>query len=209
MHHIKDMLKISIILLLMSFSKVVFAIGIPDGFSLLKDRQPIHSTLGFSFVPPSGSGWYEKFGATGITYFKKTNPENLSFYIGAIEGKMRTAITDNNNLLEFVKAKKDQWGSDTGRYRNITSKFVVAESVGLFCTNYELSAEDHKAKNLGANKFLILRTKGVFCLHPKNKSHAVDIYYSARHIPAFDYSSFINEGETFMKSLRFISIQGE
>jgi len=206
MRNIKDMIRASIILLLILISKAVFAIEIPDGFSLLKDRKPIHSTLGFSFAPPSGHGWYEKFGATEIIFFKNTNPTNLSFYTGVVEGKMQTVLADNNDLLKFVKAKKDQWGSDTGRYRNITSKFLVAENVGLFCIGYELSAEDHKAKNLGANKFMILRTKGVFCLHPKNKRHAVDIYYSARHIPAFDYISLMNEGETFIKSLHFISI---
>ena len=173
-------------------------------FSSKENRQPIHSTLGFSFVPPGGSGWYENFGTTGITYFKKTNPESLSLYAGAIEGKMRTAISNNNDFLNFVKSKKDQWGSDKDRYRNISTKFVNAKNVGPYCTGYELIAEDHKAKNLGASKFLILRTKGVFCLHPKNKKNAVDIYYSARYIPVFDFSSIMNEGESFVESLRFL-----
>lgn len=204
-----DMVRASVILLFLLIPKAVFAVGMPEGFSLLDGRQPIHSTLGFSFVPPSGSDWYEKFGEKGITYLKKTNPRYLSFYAGAIEGEMRTAIADNDELLDFVKSKKDQWGSKTGRYRNVSSKFMVAENIGPFCVDYELLAEDLKAKNLGNNEFLIMTVRGVFCLHPNNKGHAVDIYYSVRSIPALDFSSLMEEGEGFVRSLQFIPGQGD
>ena len=201
------MKKIISILLFTLAPIAVSATGAPDGYTVLVDRQPIHSTLGFSFTPPSSTDWYEKFGATGITFLKKTKPKKLSFYVGATEGKMRTKITTKDELLKFVKAKKDQWGKDKGRYQNITTKFVAAENISPLCTNYELLAEDHKAKNIGSNKFLILKTKGIFCLHPNNKKNAVDVYYSARYIPASDYGTLMQEGETFVKSLKFITIQ--
>ena len=199
------MTKIIIIFVFLLVATSTWAGEIPDGFELLKSREQIHSTLGFSFVPPAGTNWYEKFEESKITYLKKIESKSLTFYAGVLEGQMRSNLSDDDNLLNFVKSKKDQWGKDGGRYRNTSALFTKKEEIGPFCIGYQLAAEDHKALNLDGEKFLQLSANGIFCLHPLNKMNAVDIYYSARSLPSAETDYLNNEGNNFLSSLKFIS----
>ena len=169
------------------------------------DRLPaadrIHSSTGFSFLPPSGSSWTEKFGKNEIVYLKRTDPDVVSFFAGALEGRLVSDLEDKDVLLTFVRSKKDQWGND-GRYSNMTSSFQI-EEVQDTCVRYQLTANDRGARNLGSQEFLVMTTVGRFCRHPEDPMAAVDIYYSVRHVPAFDPQAHLVEGEDFLSSLQF------
>lgn len=164
------------------------------------DGHRVISAYGFSFLPPQGSGWHERFENQQITYFKETDPAEVSFFMGALDGKLRSKLTTNDELVAFVRSKKDQWGSD-GRYSDISVSFTIDNDTKS-CVRYRMKAHDRYAKNKGDNAFLIMQSIGQFCVHPKDRSNAVDIYYSVRYVPSFDPKSLIAEGEVFLNSLR-------
>ena len=176
-------------------------------FVPLKSRDRIFSTLGFSFLPPQGTNWREQFGKNEITYLKQTDPRAVSFYVGAIEGKLRSALLSKEALIAFVRSKKDQWGND-GRYANMSSSFQI-EDRNDSCVRYRLSAHDRNAPNRGSHEFLLMQVTGRFCLHPQSRETAVDIYYSARHVPRFDPKGLTIEGEEFLQSLQFSAQRNE
>lgn len=168
----------------------------------LKDRQRVFSTHGFSFLPPQQSGWLEKFANNEITYFKEADPAVVSFYTQAIEGEYPNAPSTEAELVAFVQSKKDDWGREQDRYSNTSSSIAIEDSE-TSCVSYRVSAHDHAATNKGNHEFLVLHTAGRFCLHPQTRSAGVDIFYSVRHIPNFDATALVAEGESFVKSLQF------
>ena len=152
-------------------------------------------------IETPASGWIEEFGKSEITYLKKTDPDVVSFYAGALEGKVQKPLTDMEQLLAFVREKKDQWGTD-GRYTEVSSSFLP-DPQHRSCVRYRMKANDHGAVNRGTHEFLTLHTAGRFCTHPDYPDVVVDMYYSARHVPGYDASRLNAEGEAFINSLIF------
>jgi hypothetical protein len=173
----------------------------PPDFSPLRDRQRIHSTHGISILPPQGSDWLEQFGENQISYLKQTDTKTVSFFAGALEGTLQSKLLTKEALLAFVRSKKDKWGND-GRYSDTSSSFQV-ESENESCVRYQLSAHDRGAINKADHNFLVMETFGRFCVHPQDRTVAVDIYYSVRHVPQFAPKDFIIEGEDFLQGLQF------
>ncbi len=167
----------------------------------LKSHQRISSTNGFSFQPPQGDNWLEEFGKNQITYLKQTDPRKVSFYVGAVEGKLRARPSTKEDLVAFVRSKKDVWGNDD-RYSSTSASFKV-EDKNESCIRYRLSAHDRDARNKSTHDFLIMHANGRFCLHPQDRAVAVDLYYSVRHAPTFDPKALMIEGEAFVQSLKF------
>jgi hypothetical protein len=176
------------------------AAAAPSEPSPLQSRQRVSSTHGHSFLPPQGSNWLEQSGENQITYLKRTDPKTVSFYAGALEGKLRTKLSTKEALVAFVRSKKDEWGND-GRYSDTSSSFQV-EGENESCVRYQLSAHDHSANNKAGHNFLVMQATGRFCVHPQDRAVAVDIYYSVRHVPQFDPKDLIAEGEEFLQSLQ-------
>lgn len=164
----------------------------------------VHSSNGFSFLPPQGSDWTEEFGKNEILYLKQTDQRALSFYAGALEGSIVSQVDTDAALLAFVRTKKEQWGVDD-RYFDTSSSFKIEEQHSS-CVRYSLMANDRDAKNKEGFSFLTMQAFGRFCVHPENRATAVDLYYSVRHPPGFDARPFIVEGETFIDSLQFARI---
>jgi hypothetical protein len=167
----------------------------------------IHSSNGFSFLPPQGSGWTEEFGESEILYLKQTDERTVSFYAGALEGRLVSLVDTDAALLAFVRAKKDQWGVN-GRYFDTSSSFRIEEQQSS-CVRYSLAASDRGAKNREGLSFLTMQVFGRFCVHPENRTTAVDVYYSVRRPPSLDVRPFLVEGETFLDSLQFARLAGE
>ena len=177
------------------------AAAAPSEPSPLQSRLRVSSTHGLSFLPPQGSNWLEQFGQNQITYLKRTDPKTVSFYAGAIEGNLRSKLSTKEALVAFVRSKKDDWGND-GRYSDTSSSFQV-EGKNESCVRYQLSAHDRGIDNKADHGFLVMQATGRFCVHPQDRTVAVDIYYSVRHVPQFDPKNFIAEGEEFLQSLQF------
>jgi len=169
-------------------------------------QGPIHSTLGFAFRPPPGEDWTEEFGKNEVMYTKKTDPDTVSFFVGALDIRFDSPLPDKQALAEFVRQKKDQWGTD-GRYTDVSSSFLP-EAAQPSCVRYRMTVNDHGAHNRKSRDFLLLRVIGRFCAHPQNPKVAVDIFYSARHIPGYDARQLGAEGEQFLDSLAFDTLPG-
>ena len=144
----------------------------------------------------------EKFGENEITFQKVTDPAAVSFFTQAIEGAFPAPPSTEDELIAFVRSKKEDWGPEEGRYSDRSSSIKI-DAHEKSCVSYYVSAHDHHAKNKGDHEFLVLLTVGRFCLHPQNRSAATDLLYSVRHIPNFDAGALIDEGESFVKSLQF------
>lgn len=186
--------------LLMSVSEN--SISASEGYIELKDRTPRISSLGYSFVPPSGEKWFETYSPKTILYFKQTNPKELTLFAGATEAIIKKNILLEKDFLDFVKSKKDDFGVQSLRYRNVVSSYEIDSSISAHCIAYKQTAEDHEAKNLNENKYLELINKGIICLDPKMKNHVVDIYYSSRATPGLKFVEFTKEAEDFIRSLK-------
>jgi hypothetical protein len=171
-----------------------------------QSRERVFSPRGFSFLPPQGANWREEFGTREVTYSKITDPQTVTFFTGAVEGSLRSALPDSASLLAFVRSKKDDWGNDH-RYANTSATFDI-EPDQQSCVRYQLSADDREARNRGSREALLMRVVGRFCLHPQDRAAAVDIYYSARYVPSFDPATLVNEGEAFLRSLQFSNASG-
>lgn len=170
-------------------------------FAPLQSRERIKSTTGFSILPPQGNNWREKFGQKTITFVKQNDSRKVSFYAGAIEVSLLDTFPSKEALIAFVRTKKDEWGTD-GRYSNILTSFLIEEQQDS-CVRYKLSANDRNAPEKGGNAFLLMQAVGRFCIHPQDRSAALDLFYSIRYEPLFNPKDFIAEGEDFLKGLQF------
>jgi hypothetical protein len=172
----------------------------PAGQGIARER--VLSTYGFSFLPPAGDEWTEKFEGGNVLYLKRTDPKRVSFFAGATDGEVRVPLATKEELASYVRLMKEQWGGDTKRYVNTSASFFI-EGQDETCVQYRLSAHDRKAKNKGGHPFLVMHTVGRLCLRPHDRAAAADIYYSVRHTPTFDPKELIAEGEAFIRSLQF------
>jgi hypothetical protein len=170
-------------------------------FAPVKSRERISSSHGFSFLPPQGNNWRERFNPNTITYLKQTDSRTVSFFAEAIEGRLRSAPPNKEALIALVRSKKDAWGTD-GRFSNTSASFEI-EAQQDSCVRYKLTANDRGAPNKAAHPHLLMQTLGRFCIHPKTKAAAVDLYYSVRYLPGFDPRDLLSEGEEFLKGLQF------
>lgn len=172
----------------------------------LVDRNPITSSLGFSFVPPEGNNWYEKFGEDQITYYKKINPSTGSMFGGAKEYRTQKTFAAPEEFRQWLSDRRNPQGTPS-RYRTISAKYIIESKAGPFCVRYIEEYEDRGAKNFFGQTFLVLNNYGITCLHPQKPDSVVDIYYSYRHPPNNRSDSLMSEGESFVNSLKILEVK--
>ncbi|MCC2973346.1 hypothetical protein [Massilia sp. IC2-476] len=165
-----------------------------------REKLRVHSTFGFSLLPPPGQDWTEKFDDSAIDYTKKTDPRQVSFYTQALLANCTLPLPGKDGLLAFVRGK-DEWGSD-GRFKPVSSSFLPDPGQST-CVRYRMSVNDYGANNRSEHPFLVLHVVGRFCTHPQDAQAVVDIAYSVRHVPGYDARALEAEGEAFLDSLGF------
>jgi hypothetical protein len=161
----------------------------------------ICSTLGFSFEPPAAPTWTTEFERNAIQFFRVLDPAVVSMHAGAVEGKMSENLGSPEELVAFVRRLKSKWGPE-GRYANVKETYVI-EAANDSCVRYMQHAEDKGANNRGRHSFLPIQNVGRFCLHPRQRMHAVDLYYSVRSVPGYGTAELQREGEALLRSLEF------
>lgn len=169
------------------------------------NREPRVSSLGYSVVPPPGEKWLESFADQSIYFTKITDPKIQTFYTGATEIYTTKSFAAPSDFLAYVKEKKD-FNEYPTRYQNTNNEYKIDTRFAPLCVNYTQRYEDHGAKNLGGNKFLLIASKGLICLHPDSPKVGVDVYYSERYLPNQDKISSDNEGNAFIQSLKFLPL---
>ena len=171
----------------------------PEGFVKIEVSKERKGSLGFTFMTPNGDDWYERYGQNTLMYFKKTEPSKLSYFAGATEVPFDKQSKTESDLLNYVKSyKKIQ---NKSRFKNAVIDLSIDKIESIVCINYKEQAEDHKAKNLGNHKFLIMTNVGRVCMEPTKKNKLVDIHYSVRSVPNLNIDSYISEGDNFINSL--------
>lgn len=173
------------------------------GGAPLQDRVPRISSLGFSFIPPPGTHWLEKYGESSMNYFKKTNPTNGTLFTSATELHTQQGYPTPEVFKEFIKNKRNP-NEVPPRYTNAITSYTLESGIAPFCVRYHEQYEDRGAKNLYGRDFLIVLNHGLICLHPDNPKVGVDIYYSYRYPPNDKDEGFIHEGEEFVNSLKML-----
>jgi len=172
----------------------------------VKQYSPRENSLGFSISPPPGDHWYEKLKDNSLIYLKKYQPENYAIYTQATEIHLDSPISAEKELVAYVMESKN---IDTAseRYKNLKSRYHTAKSPSRQCVSYENNFEDHGVKNLKNDSFVIVKSSGLFCLHPDTPNVGIDIYYFEKSISGTNTRSYQNEGEQFIASLNFNTIR--
>jgi len=172
----------------------------------VKQHTPRENSLGFSISPPPGSNWHEKLRDKSLIYLKKDQPETYAIYTQATEIILEHPILKEKELVEYVMKSK-HLDIKSGRYKNYNSQYSTEKSPSQQCVRYNNNFEDHGMKNLGKKTFVIVKSSGVFCLHPETPNVGIDLYYFEKSISGADNMSYRNEGEQFLASLNFNTIR--
>lgn len=176
----------------------------------VKNRAQRDSSLGFSIAPPTGINWYEKLNDNSLYYLKKIQTNNYSIYTKATEIHLDGKDLDLDHFLQYVKNDKSLMPA-SGDYRNISFRYSQEKELSPLCVRYVQSYEDHTHKNLGKDEFIKVQKKGLVCMHPDTPENGVDMFYveSTRQSPKHpNQSSYKDEGEIFLSSLKFRSLRG-
>ncbi len=172
----------------------------------VKQHTPRENSLGFSILPPPGNNWHEKLKDNSLIYLKKDQPETYAIYTQATEIILDHPISKKNELVEYVMKTKNV-DLTSGRYKNYTSQYYTKKSPTQQCVRYNNNFEDHGVKNLAEKTFVIVKSSGIFCLHPDTPDVGVDLYYYEKSLSGVDNMSYKNEGEQFLSSLNFNTIR--
>jgi hypothetical protein len=158
---------------------------------------------GYSVLPPPGKNWFELERDQGYAYFgKKLESRTHSFIAIALSAPMREKFERPEQFRDYVSRMLALAGDE--RNAVIESSTELDDPPERFCVRYSTKAEDRKAVN-ARGKVLLAETIGLSCLHPDNRALSVDVSYTERGYPAETNAELRAEGESFVRSLRFIS----
>lgn len=174
-------------------------------YFLVKNHDCRKSTLGFSIKPPSGSGWYEKLKNNSLYYVKKLPTTDYSIYTKATELHINQTALHQQSFLQFVKRHK-RIDRSSGRYRNVTSRYVVARELSPLCVRYSQMYDALRDSNQPRNVYVRVNTQGLMCMHPRHPENGVDMFFVESFLPdkkTVPSPLFQQEAEDFLNSLEF------
>ena len=158
---------------------------------------------GYEFTAPPGSGWFELKREKHYVYFGKRLSSPTHSFIAVV---LAAPIEES---FETVEAFRDhvarQLGANLGDVRSkITAVSVETDtSSASYCVRYRTQAEDRGAAN-ARGRPLTAETFGLSCIHPSDKTLAIDLSYTERGLPTETGTLLRDEGEAFIRSLRFL-----
>jgi hypothetical protein len=157
---------------------------------------------GYQVQSPLGKDWFELKREKSYVYFgKKLKSRTHSFIAIAMSTPMTEKFDRPEAFLDYVfkmlAAAKDE------RNTIIESRAELYPAIGLFCVRHYTKAEDRDAV-YAKGKALIAETYGVSCLHPDRRDLSVDVSYTERGYVAEISPELRIEGESFVRSLKFI-----
>jgi hypothetical protein len=163
----------------------------------------VYEMDGYTVLPPPGKNWFELERDKRYAYFgKKLDSRTHSFIAIALSARMRENFDKPEDFRDYV-SQMLALGSNE---RNAVIE-IRAEPDGppeRYCIRHYTKAEDRKAAFAGS-RALLVETIGVSCLHPDNRALSVDVSYTERGYPAETSADLRAEGESFVRSLKFIS----
>ncbi|NBR29975.1 MAG: hypothetical protein EBT83_16435 [Betaproteobacteria bacterium] len=158
---------------------------------------------GYEFMPPPGSGWFEMKREKHYVYFgKRLSSQTHSFIAVVLAAPVDDPFETAESFRDHVAR---QLAANPGDARSkMTVAAVEVEPVsGPMCVRYRTQAEDRGAP-YARGRPLLTETIGLTCIHPADKTLAVDLSYTERGLPTETGTLMRDEGEAFIRSLRFL-----
>lgn len=159
---------------------------------------------GYEVMPPPGQSWFEMKKERHFIYFgKRLGSPTHSFIAIALSAPVDEAFESPEGFREHVAKQLADNPGDARSKITIAAVELDPES-GPFCVRYQTKTEDRGAAN-AKGRALLAETVGLSCLHTTSKNLAIDVSYTERGLPAEIGTLLRDEGEGFIRSLKFTS----
>ena len=165
---------------------------------------------GFTVLPPEGLGWswvgrpgQDKSSFFNTTFVKQDGDRTYVARAWLLDAGGRDN-SDLENLMDWLKTS--DMLREGPRQKGITHDLREDHSLGTPCVRYDFDAEDTRPVNRPGMVF-DLDGHGFACPHPKNPGVLAQIGYSRRTPKGQPYLAGLNEGERFMKSIKFTAVR--
>ncbi len=166
------------------------------------NREQPYQLNGYSVLPPPGSGWFEMKKDRDFVYFgKRLSSPTHSFIAIALSAPVGESFASAEMFHEHV-ARQLAENSGDARSRVSVAAVALDAEAGPFCVRYRTTADDSGAAN-ARGRTLLVETVGLSCLHTARPDLAVDISYTERGLPGETGTRLRDEGESFIRSLKF------
>lgn len=189
---------------------------------------------GFSILQPKGDGWFilplERLNHPAAVMLKESRCARVFAKLLAPKGEPKR-IEEAHALVAIawlieLKGRRFPFGPEgpseeylrfverllrerfPPRLRPLEWKFSLDGSPGVNCVRYDISIEDRGLAALPSAAF-ISTMRGLMCPHPDSPRFHVNVVYSQRHLRGESPLPMEEEGEPFLRSLRFTPLGGE
>ncbi len=171
------------------------------------NRAPRQNSQGFTITPPPGHGWYERHKGDSLFYLKQTSLNNYAIYTKATEIHIDPGVFQKQGFVSFVRRQK-RLPQEGSRYRKCSLTIRPEKTLSPYCARYRRTYEDHgeNAATTGAtaaDAYVMVEDGGLLCMCPDKPGVGVDMYYEERSRVGANFSSYRDEGQVFLHSLKF------
>ncbi len=157
---------------------------------------------GYEITAPQGPGWFEMRRDRHFIYFgKRLSSPTHSFIAIALLAPVDEPFETVESFRDHVVKQLAGNPGDMRSKVNVTA-IEVDTTAGPFCVRYQTRTEDRGATN-AKGKTLFAETFGLSCLHANRKNPAIDLSYTERGLPGETGTLLRDEGENFIRSLKF------
>ena len=164
--------------------------------------QAIYEMDGYSVQPPPGKNWFELKRDKEYVYFGRKLPSRTHSFIAiALSAALREEFKKPEEFRDFVSKMLAAAGD--ARNPVVESRAELDDTLGRYCVRHYTRAEDREAI-YAEGRVLLVETVGVSCLHPDNSGLTIDVSYTQRGYPQEIGAELRSEGESFVRSLKFI-----
>lgn len=166
---------------------------------------------GFSVLPPNGSNW-NWVGREGQnkseffnTTFAKTDGDRTYLARAHLEDarNLDFDISDFEALIVYLK-RSDAY-KEGPRQENMMLEMATDNSIGISCVRFDLEAEDPRVPGSPGEVFKV-DAHGLYCPHPFESKVLAHIAYTRRAPKGQPYVASRDEGERFVNSLEFTTV---
>ena len=164
--------------------------------------QTVYEMDGYSVQAPLGNNWFELKRDKAYVYFgRRLASRTHSFIAIALSATLRVRFEKLDEFRDYVFKMLPVAGN--ARNTVIESRAEIDETLGRFCVRHYTKTEDRDAIH-AEGRVLLAETTGVSCLHPDDQALTVDVSYTQRGYPKEIAAELRSEGESFLRSLKFI-----
>ena len=157
---------------------------------------------GYAVAAPPGAGWFEMRRTRDFLYFgKRLSSPTHSFIAVALSAPAGGPYADVGAFRLHIVSQITENSADQ-RNKVALAAAEVDPASGPFCVRYQTLSEDRGAVGTRGQS-LLTETFGVSCLHPEHNELAIDVSYTERGLPAETGTTLRDEGERFVRSLKF------